>query len=86
MRSKRWTASAAHAALAPDRPGPPPGDLYFRGPRPPVNLPAWRGFYVAFDFTEDAKRECVRHEKRTGRIIKLLTVQKIPDEEHVQKM
>jgi DNA modification methylase len=45
-----------------------------------------RGFFVAFDFSEDAKRECVRYQKQTGRIIKLLTVQEILDEEHVQKM
>ena len=45
-----------------------------------------RGFYVAFDFSEDAKRECTRYHKQTGRIIKMLTVQEILDEEHVQKM
>jgi site-specific DNA-methyltransferase (adenine-specific) len=45
-----------------------------------------RGFFVAFDFSEDAHRECVRYMKQTGRIIKLLTVQEILDEEHVQKM
>jgi hypothetical protein len=45
-----------------------------------------RGFFVAFDFSEDAKRECVRYQKQSGRIIKLLTVQEILDEEHVQKM
>jgi hypothetical protein len=26
---------------------------------------------VAFDFSEDAKRECVRYQKQSGRIIKL---------------
>ena len=45
-----------------------------------------RGFFVAFDFSEDAKRECTRYHKQTGRVIKLLTVQEILDEEHVQKM
>ena len=45
-----------------------------------------RGFFVAFDFSDDAKRECVRYQKQSGRIIKLLTVQEILDEEHVQKM
>ena len=45
-----------------------------------------RGFFVAFDFSEDAKRECVRYHKQTGRIIKLLTVQEILNEEHLQRM
>ncbi len=45
-----------------------------------------RGFYVAFGYTADAERECVAFHKRTGRLIKLLTVQEILDEEHVQKM
>ena len=45
-----------------------------------------RGFYVAFDFSSDAKSECAAFQKRSGRIIKLLTVQEILDEEHVQKM
>ena len=45
-----------------------------------------RGFYVAFGFSSDAERECAAFHKRTGRIIKLLTVQEILDEEHVQKM
>ncbi len=34
----------------------------------------------------DAEQECAAFHKRTGRIIKLLTVQEILDEEHVQKM
>ena len=45
-----------------------------------------RGFYVAFGYTQDAFAECTRYQKQTGRIIKLLTVQEILDEEHVQKM
>ncbi len=45
-----------------------------------------RGFFVAFGYTRDAERECAAFHKRTGRIIKLLTVQEILDEEHVQKM
>ena len=45
-----------------------------------------RGFYVAFGFTRDAERECAAFHKRTGRLIKLLTVQEILDEEYVQKM
>lgn len=45
-----------------------------------------RGFFVAFGYSADAKRECAAFHKRTGRLIKLLTVQEILDEEHVQKM
>ncbi len=45
-----------------------------------------RGFFVAFSYTKDSERECAAFHKRTGRIIKLLTVQEILDEEHVQKM
>jgi site-specific DNA-methyltransferase (adenine-specific) len=45
-----------------------------------------RGFVVAFSFTNDAEAECARIYKQDGRIIKLLTVQEILDEEHVQKM
>ena len=45
-----------------------------------------RGFFVAFGYTRDAEDECRAFFKRTGRIIKLLTVKEILDEEHVQKM
>jgi hypothetical protein len=45
-----------------------------------------RGFFVAFGYTQDAHDECARFHKRTGRIIKLLTVKEILEEEHVQKM
>ncbi len=45
-----------------------------------------RGFYVAFGYSADAHAECAAFYKRTGRFIKLLTVQEILDEEHVQKM
>jgi len=45
-----------------------------------------RGFFVAFGYTKDAEQECAAFHKRTGRIIKLLTVQEILDEAHVQKM
>lgn len=45
-----------------------------------------RGFFVAFGYSSDAERECAAFHKRTGRIIKLLTVQEILDEAHVQKM
>jgi hypothetical protein len=45
-----------------------------------------RGVFVAFGNSSDAHPECAAFHKRTGRIIKLLTVQEILDEEHVQKM
>jgi len=45
-----------------------------------------RGFFVAFGYTRDAEAECAAFYKRTGRIIKLLTVEEILEEEHVQKM
>jgi len=45
-----------------------------------------RGFFVSFAFSSDAVQECNAFHKRTGRIIKLLTVQEILDEEFVQKM
>ena len=45
-----------------------------------------RGFFVAFGYSSDAERECAAFHKKTGRIIKLLTVKEILDEEHVQKM
>lgn len=45
-----------------------------------------RGFFVAFSYSSDAEQECAAFFKRTGRIIKLLTVQEILDEEFVQKM
>ena len=44
-----------------------------------------RGFFVAFSYTSDAERECAAFHKRTGRLIKLLTVQEILDEDHVQE-
>jgi len=44
-----------------------------------------RGFFIAFGYSSDAARECSAFHKRTGRIIKLLTVQEILDEEFVQK-
>jgi hypothetical protein len=47
---------------------------------------AGRWFFVAFGYTSDAEQECAAFHKRTGRIIKLLTVKEILDEEHVQKM
>lgn len=45
-----------------------------------------RGFMVAFSFSSDAFTEANRVHKQDGRIIKLLTVQEILDEEHTQKM
>lgn len=45
-----------------------------------------RGFFVAFSFSHDAQAECAGFQRRTGRIIKLITVQEILDEMHVQKM
>jgi DNA modification methylase len=45
-----------------------------------------RGFFVAFSYSADAVQECARFYQRTGRIIKLITVQEILDEQHVQKM
>ena len=45
-----------------------------------------KGFFVAFDFTSDAEQECAKFYKRSGKIIKLITVREILDELHVQKM
>jgi len=45
-----------------------------------------RGFFVSFGYTKDAEAERAAFHKRTGRIIKLLTVQEILDEAHVQKL
>lgn len=45
-----------------------------------------RGFMVAFGFSSEAFAEANRVHKQDGRIIKLLTVQEILDEEHTQKM
>lgn len=45
-----------------------------------------RGFFVAFGFSSDAESECARYHKQSGRIIKLISVRKILDEQHVQKM
>jgi restriction endonuclease Mrr len=45
-----------------------------------------RGFFVAFSFSSDAEAEAARVYKADRRIIKLITVQEILDEQHVQKM
>jgi len=44
------------------------------------------GFFVAFEYTMDAEQECNAFHNRTGRIIELLTLQEILDEEFMQKM
>jgi len=45
-----------------------------------------RGFFVAFGYSSDAEAECAAFHRKSGRIIKLITVQEILDEHHVQKM
>jgi hypothetical protein len=45
-----------------------------------------RGFFVSFGYTSDAEAECAAFHRRTGRIIKHITVQETLDEQHVQKM
>ena len=45
-----------------------------------------RGFFVSFSFSSDAEAECAAFFKKTKRVIKLITVQEILDEQHVQKM
>ena len=45
-----------------------------------------RGFFISFDFSQEAHDEVAKFHKNTGRIIKLITVQEILDERHVQKM
>lgn len=45
-----------------------------------------RGFMVAFSYTSDAEAERNAFQKKSGRIIKLFTVQEILDEQHLQKM
>ena len=45
-----------------------------------------RGFFVAFGYSSGAEAECAAFYKKSGRIIKLITVQEILDEQHVQKM
>jgi DNA modification methylase len=44
------------------------------------------GFFIAFGFTSDAESEAASFHKRTGRVIKLISVQEILDEQHVQKL
>ncbi len=45
-----------------------------------------RGFFVGFGFSADAESECEAFRKKTGRIIKLITVQDILDEQLAKKM
>ncbi len=45
-----------------------------------------RGFFLSFDFSNDAEQKAAAFYKRTKRVIKLITVQEILDEQHVQKM
>jgi site-specific DNA-methyltransferase (adenine-specific) len=45
-----------------------------------------RGFFVAFGYSSDAFAECSAFHKKTGRIIKLIIVQEILDEQYTQKM
>lgn len=45
-----------------------------------------RGFFVAFGYTADAEREAAAFYKKSGRIIMLISVQEILDEEHVGKL
>jgi len=45
-----------------------------------------RGFFVAFGYSSEAEAECAAFHRKSGRIIKLITVQEILDEHHVQKM
>jgi hypothetical protein len=45
-----------------------------------------RGFFVALDYSSDARQECWSFYKPSGKIIKLINVREILDELHVQKM
>ena len=45
-----------------------------------------KGFIVAFSYSGEAEAECAAFYKRTKRLIKLLTVEEILDEQHVQRM
>jgi hypothetical protein len=45
-----------------------------------------RGFFVSFDYTADAEAECEAFRKKSGRIIKLITVKDILDEQLARKM
>ena len=49
-------------------------------------MQAGHGYFVAFGYTSDAIQEANNFQKRTNRIIKLITVQEILDDEHAQRM
>jgi hypothetical protein len=45
-----------------------------------------KGFFVAFDFSEDATREIQRFFKQSGKVIVALTVREILDEQIAMKL
>jgi hypothetical protein len=45
-----------------------------------------KGFFVAFDYTTDARKEIRRFRRQTGRVIVPLTVHEILDEEAAEEM
>ena len=45
-----------------------------------------RGFFVAFGYTADAHAEAAAYHKKSGRVVKLITVREILGGEHVQRM
>jgi DNA modification methylase len=45
-----------------------------------------KGFFVSFDYSEDAKREVQRFFKQSGKVIVLLTVQEILEEQIAMKL
>jgi hypothetical protein len=45
-----------------------------------------KGFFVAFDYTSDARAEVSRFFKQTGKVIILLTVREILEEEIAMKL
>ena len=45
-----------------------------------------KGFFVSFDFTEDATREINRFFKQSGKVIVALTVREILDEQIAMKL
>ncbi len=65
--------------LPPTSPRDPSPSAYLEGS-------SQRGLVIAFGYSSNAHAECNVFHKRTGRIIKLLTVQEILDETRVQKM
>ena len=45
-----------------------------------------KGFFVSFDYSDDAQREVQRFFKQSGKVIVLLTVQEILDEQISMKL